>query len=116
MPEERTPRQVLKAFYKAEKSYMQTKASGKEASFENIAATLDPSVILHQSPDLAFGREYVGHEQHEQWAIAMTSIFDNSSGRAAVVSKWQRGGCSLSLRDAFPKKNGSSLDYLWRRS
>ncbi len=64
---------------------MQTKASGKEATFENIAATLDPSVFLHQSPDLPFGGEYVGHEQHEQWAITRTSIFENSSGRAAVV-------------------------------
>ena len=77
MPEERTPRQVLEAFYQAEQLYMQAKALGKEASFEGIARTLDPAVVLHQSPDLPFGGEYVGHHQYEQWAITMSSIFDN---------------------------------------
>ena len=44
---------------------MQAKASGREASLYDIAATLDPAVALHQSPDLLFGGEYVGHEQYD---------------------------------------------------
>ncbi len=74
----------LRLFTKQRKGICRPRRPAKRR-FENIAATLDPPVILHQSPDLPFGGEYIGHEQHEQWAIAMTSIFDNSSGRAAVV-------------------------------
>ena len=76
MTEERSPRQTLEAFYEAEGKYMRAKASGGEASFDGIAATLSPDVNLHQSPDLPFGGEYVGHQQYEQWAIAMSAIFD----------------------------------------
>ncbi len=68
-----SPRKVLQAFYEAEAKYM--KAGGK-ASFDEIAATLDPKVVLHQSPDLPFGGEYVGHKQYEEWALAMSAIFD----------------------------------------
>ena len=72
----RSPRQTLEAFYKAEAAYMLAKASGKEASFDHIAATLAPDVVLHQSPDLPFGGEYVGHKQYERWAVGMSAIFD----------------------------------------
>ena len=76
MTEQKTPKQVLQAFYEAEKRYMQAKATGEEANFDGLAATLDPSVVLHQSPDLPFGGEYVGHKQYEQWAITMSALFD----------------------------------------
>ena len=110
MSEQKTPRQVLEAFYEAEKRYMQTRASGKEASFDEIAATLDPSVTLHQSPDLPFGGEYVGHEQYEQWAITMSSIFDKLE---VAEQQWFESDnvvvvvCRFKTRS---RRNGSSQD------
>ena len=110
MSKQKTPRQVLEAFYEAEKRYMQTKASGEEASFDEIAATLDPAVILHQSPDLPFGGEYVGHEQYEQWAITMSSIFDELE---VAEQQWFESDnvvvvvCRFKTRS---RRNGSSQD------
>ena len=110
MSKQKTPRQVLEAFYEAEKRYMQTKASGKEGSFDEIAATLDPSVTLHQSPDLPFGGEYVGHEQYEQWALTMSSIFDKLE--VAEQQRFEKDNvvvvvCRFKTRS---RRNGSSQD------
>ncbi len=66
-----SPKEVLEAFYAAERLIMQGKAD-----FSAMAATLDPEVVLHQSPDLPFGGEYVGHARYRQWADAMNAIFD----------------------------------------
>ena len=110
MPEEKTPRQVLEAFYEAETIYMQAKASGKEASFQAIAATLDPAVVLHQSPDLPFGGEYFGHDQYEQWAIAMSSIFDKLE---VAEQQWFESGEVVVVICRFKthsRQNGSFQD------
>ena len=110
MPEDKTPRQVLEAFYEAEKNYMQTTASGKKASFADIAATLDPDVVLHQSPDLPFGGEYVGHTQYEQWALTMSAIFDTLE---VVEQDWFEKGDKVIVVCRFKtrsRRNGSSQD------
>ena len=110
MTEEQSPRQVLEAFYQAEKLYMQARASGEEASFHGIAATLDPGVVLHQSPDLPFGGEYVGHEQYEQWAIAMSSIFDQLE---VSEQEWFEKGDKVIVVCRFKtrsRRNGSRQD------
>ena len=75
MAKQPSPKQVLQDFYSAEKEYMQSEGLGGTASFDRIAATLDPAVVLHQSPDLPFGGEFIGHKRYEEWAIAMKSIF-----------------------------------------
>ncbi len=67
----KSPRQVLEDFYAAERLIMQGKAE-----FSAMAATLDPDVVLHQSPDLPFGGEYVGRARYGEWAEAMNAIFD----------------------------------------
>ena len=72
MPDRSTPKQILQRFYEAERRYMQ--ADG--ASFEEFAATLAPDVVLHQSPDLPWGGEYVGPQRYEEWARAMNAVFD----------------------------------------
>ena len=46
------------------------------ASFDEMRETLAPNVVLHQSPDLPFGGDYVGHEGYERWAVMMGSTFD----------------------------------------
>ncbi len=66
-----TPRRVLERFFEAERRYMQ-----EGGSFEEFAATLADDVALHQSPDLPWGGEYVGPERYEEWARAMSVVFD----------------------------------------
>lgn len=46
------------------------------ASFVDMAATLDPEVVLHQSPDLPWGGEFHGHAGYENWAAQMSRTFD----------------------------------------
>ena len=72
----KSPMQVLEAFYEAERQFIKTGGTRGGASFDEMAATLDPSVVLHQSPDLPFGGEYVGHARYREWADAMSAIFD----------------------------------------
>ncbi len=71
-----TPKQVLLRFYEAEANYMKAYEEDGSASFDEMARTIDPEVVLHQSPELPFGGEYVGYKGYEQWAEAMASIFD----------------------------------------
>jgi len=71
-----TPRQVLERFYEAEKHYMQTGGANAGASFDAMGATLDPNVVLHQSPDLPFGGDYIGFERYKKWSLAMSTYFD----------------------------------------
>ncbi len=66
-----TPRQVLARFFEAERRYMY--ADGSSAQF---AATLADDVVLHQPPDLPWGGEYVGPKRYEEWARAMSAVFD----------------------------------------
>ena len=73
---EATPKKVLLRFYEAEASYMKAYEENGAASFDEMRETMALDVVLHQSPDLPFGGEYVGHEGYERWAVAMVSIFD----------------------------------------
>lgn len=67
---------VLERFYEAERHYMQAGGAKADASFDNMAATLDPRVELHQTPDLPWGGEYRGHEGFKEWSIKMSDCFD----------------------------------------
>ena len=58
-----SPRDVIRRFYAAEAAYMNAGGMEAGASFADMAATLDPDVVLHQSPDLPWG---------EPWADAPT--------------------------------------------
>ena len=62
---------VIRQFHVAEDAYMNA-----GASFAGVAATLDPSVVLHQSPDLPWGGEFHGHGGYEDWARQMRLAFD----------------------------------------
>ena len=63
---------ALNRFYAAEAEYM--KPGGGD--FAPLAATLDPEVVLHQSPDLPWGGEFHGHAGYEDWARQMSAAFD----------------------------------------
>lgn len=73
---EATPKEVLLRFYEAEANYMKAYEEIGSANFDEMRETMDSKVVLHQSPDLPFGGEYVGHEGYERWGVAMGSIFD----------------------------------------
>ncbi len=70
------PVAVLKRFYDAEGAYMNAGGTSGGASFAPLAATLDPEVVLHQSPDLPWGGEFHGHAGYEDWARQMSEAFD----------------------------------------
>ena len=70
------PREVIQRFYQAEAEYMNAGGADAGASFDNMAATLDPDVVLHQSPDLPWGGEFRGHAGYADWARQMSQAFD----------------------------------------
>jgi len=70
------PMDVLEAFYAAERIYMSAGGATAGASFDGMGATLDPGVLLHQSPDLPWGGEWVGYEGFKGWSIQMSRHFD----------------------------------------
>ena len=69
-------RDVVERFYAAEAVYMRAGGGEAGASFADMAATLDPGVVLHQSPDLPWGGEFHGHAGYEHWARQMSRAFD----------------------------------------
>ena len=71
-----TPRDVIERFHAAEAIYMNAGGGDTGASFADMAATLDPDVVLHQSPDLPWGGEFHGHAGYEDWARQMSRAFD----------------------------------------
>jgi ketosteroid isomerase-like protein len=73
---EATPKAVLLRFYEAESRYMKAFEENGIASFDEMRETMAPDVVLHQSPDLPYGGDYLGYEGYEQWAVKMSSIFD----------------------------------------
>ena len=70
------PEGVVQRFYLAEAEYMNAGGGKAGASFAAMAATLDPDVVLHQSPDLPWGGEFHGHAGYEEWARHMSRAFD----------------------------------------
>ncbi len=73
---EPSPRDVIQRFYAAEGAYMNAGGADAGASFADMAATLDPDVVLHQSSDLPWGGEFHGHAGYENWARRMSRAFD----------------------------------------
>ena len=71
-----SPRDVIQRFYAAEAAYMNAGGADAGANFADMAATLDPDVVLHQSPDLSWGGEFRGHAGYEDWARQMSRAFD----------------------------------------
>lgn len=68
--------EVLERFYAAERTYMAAGGAQAGANFDGMAATLDPDIQLHQSPDLPWGGEWSGHQGFKDWSVEMSSHFD----------------------------------------
>lgn len=108
--EEVAPSAVVERFYQAEAAYMNAGGGEAGASFEDMAATLDPDVVLHQSPDLPWGGEFRGHGGYEDWARQMSAALDRlevadpqqiEQGDTVVIT------CRLITRS---RANGETLD------
>ena len=89
MSEDLTPTEVVSRFYKAEAAYMNAGGADAGASFDDLSATLDPNVVLHQSPDLPWGGEFRGHDGYDNWARQMSRAFDRLV--VADVSFFEQG-------------------------
>ena len=77
------PVEAIRRFHRAEDAYMNAGGPAGGASFDAMAATLDPEVVLHQSPDLPWGGDYRGHAGYEDWARRMSAAFDQLAVRDA---------------------------------
>jgi ketosteroid isomerase-like protein len=102
---------VLEGFYEEERLYMQAGGPSAGANFDGMASTLAPDVILHQSPDLPWGGDYVGDEGFRQWPVKMSDAFDYLSVRDALF--FESGdtimiSCRLVTRS---RRHGNVLDY-----
>ena len=71
-----SPLDVVRRFHAAEDVYMNAGGADGGGSFADLAATLAPAVVLHQSPDLPWGGEFQGHAGYENWARQMSRAFD----------------------------------------
>jgi len=69
------PIDVLERFYEAEVAYMQAGGPGN-ASFDGLAATLDPDVVMHQAEGLPYSGDWRGHKGIEQFFGAMAEAYD----------------------------------------
>lgn len=105
-----SPIDVVRRFYQAESAYMNAGGPAGGASFQAMADTLDPEVILHQTPDLPWGGEYRGHDGYEDWAKKMSAAFDRlavQDTQFLTVDDTVVILCRLVTRS---RKNGKLLD------
>ena len=101
---------MIERFYAAEAAYMDAGGGDAGASFAGMAATLDPGVVLHQSPDLPWGGEFRGHAGYEDWARQMSRAFDRlevSDTRFSVTGDTVVITCRLITR---ARASGETLD------
>ena len=69
-----TAREVLDAFYEAEREYMA--AAPETRDFTGIAKTLAPDVRMEQTSDLPYAGVYRGPAGMQEWAQRMADYFD----------------------------------------
>ncbi|KAJ6139109.1 hypothetical protein N7471_005595 [Penicillium samsonianum] len=69
-----TPREVLEAFYKAERVYMQ--AAPDKRDYASIAATLAPNFRMEQTSALPYGGLYIGQDGMQDWTRRMADYFE----------------------------------------
>ncbi|MDV3127022.1 nuclear transport factor 2 family protein [Mycobacterium sp. 21AC1] len=103
--------EVLLEFYRAERIYMAAGGVAAGVSFDDMGAALDPEVVLHQSPDLPWGGDWIGYEGFKGWSTEMSRHWDMvdvqdpaffENGDQVIVS------CRLVTRSRL---TGESLDY-----
>ena len=104
------PVAVLKRFYEAEGAYMNAGGETGGASFDALAATLDPNVVLHQSPDLPWGGEFYGHAGYEDWARQMSEAFDQLEVKDRQLFAAENTVVAVCRLVTRSRRNGAVLD------
>ena len=105
-----SPLDIINRFYAAEHAYMNAGGAPGSAGFADMAATLDPGVVLHQSPDLPWGGEFHGHAGYEDWARRMSRAFDRlevADNRFFIDGDTIVSTCRLIIRS---RTTGETLD------
>lgn len=67
---------VLEKFYAAEAVYIAAGGPGK-ASFDELAACLDPDVVMYQAPGLPYGGTWRGPRGIEEFMAAMSAAWQS---------------------------------------
>ncbi|MBG6089448.1 nuclear transport factor 2 family protein [Actinomadura viridis] len=69
---------VMQKFYAAEAAYVAAGGYGK-ADYREVAAHLDPDVVLHQAPGLPFtgSGQWRGHEGMERFLAAFAQVWES---------------------------------------
>lgn len=67
---------VLKDFYAAEAAYIAAGGMGR-ASFDGLAACLDPEVVMYQAPGLPYGGTWRGPRGIEAFMAAMSETWQS---------------------------------------
>lgn len=67
---------VLEKFYAAEADYIAAGGPGK-ASFDELAACLDPDVVMYQAPGLPYGGTWRGPRGIEEFMAAMSEAWQS---------------------------------------
>ncbi len=67
---------VLQRFFAAEAAYISASSSG-EAGFAELAACLDPNVVMHQAASLPYGGPWRGPEGIEAFIRAMSDTWQS---------------------------------------
>jgi ketosteroid isomerase-like protein len=68
-----TPKEILDRFYAAEAIFMAAPDATRDAT--DMLSTLSPKIKVHQSPDLPWRGEWIGHEGFAAWGATVTSYF-----------------------------------------
>ena len=74
-----------------------------------MQATLDPEVVLHQSPDLPWGGEFCGHSGYHNWALQMSRCFDRLDVKDA---RFFTGGDTVVITCRFVTRSRASGETL----
>lgn len=88
-------------------------AGGKTggASFDEFAATMDPNVVLHQTPHLPWGGEYVGVEQYADWAAQMSACFEMVDVKNPVLSEVGDKAIVMCTLSTKARKTGETFEH-----
>ena len=89
---------------------MKAGGASRGASFDGIAGTLDPDVVLHQSSDLPWGGEYRGRAGYAEWARKMSDAFDQLEVRDEQLFEQRDTVVSVCRLVTRSRANGSIID------
>ena len=111
MAADNSPTAVLHRFYAAERRYMEAGGKAGGASFDEFAATMHPTVVLHQTPDLPWGGEFIGVERYADWAAQMSDCFEMVDVKDPVFTETGDRVVVLCTLSTKTRKTGETFEH-----